>query len=330
LSNCPKEAFMRATDHERLLVKAARLYYEQELTQSQISKRLRLSRQKVQRLLQEARQEGIVQISIRPVMGIFTDLERALEQVYNLREAIVVETTDYGEHDTVTREIGMAAAEYLLRVIQPGDAITISWGSTLLGMVNALYATAVRIDIDGLTVVQALGGLGDPTDEVHAADLTRRLARILGGQAVLLPAPGAAGTLAAREALMGDPHVQRALEQASQANLAVMGIGAPRPDSVLIQHGSIIQWEELAALQEQGAVGDINLRYFDEDGQPMDSDLDRRIIGLTLEDIQQIETVVGIAGGDAKFNAIQGAVSGQLVDVLVTDDVTAHRLLEQA
>jgi DNA-binding transcriptional regulator LsrR (DeoR family) len=129
---------------------------------------------------------------------------------------------------------------------------------------------------------------------------------------------------------MGDPHVQRALEQASQANLAVMGIGAPRPDSVLIQHGSIIQWEELAALQEQGAVGDINLRYFDEDGQPMDSDLDRRIIGLTLEDIQQIETVVGIAGGDAKFNAIQGAVSGQLVDVLVTDDVTAHRLLEQA
>ena len=319
---------MRATDHERLLVKVARLYYEQELTQSQISKRLRLSRQKVQRLLQEARQGGIVQISIRPVMGIFSDLERALEQSYGLREAIVVETTAYPDHDTVTREIGVAAAEYLLRVIQPQDTITISWGSTLLGMVNALYANATRSDVEGLTVVQGLGGLGDPTDEVHAADLTRRLARILGGQAVLMPAPGAAGTLAAREALMADPHVQQALEQASRANLAVMGIGAPRPDSVLIRHGNIIQWEELAALQQQGAAGDINLRYFDSDGQPVDSDLDRRIIGLTLEDIQHIETVVGIAGGEAKYSAIDGAVRGRLIDTLVTDDVTARRLLD--
>ena len=106
-----------------------------------------------------------------------------------------------------------------------------------------------------------------------------------------------------------------------------MGIGAPRPDSVLIQHGSIIQWEELADLQQQGAVGDINLRYFDGDGQPVDSDFDRRIIGLTLEDIQQIETVVGIAGGEAKFSAIEGAICGRLMDVLVTDDVTARRLL---
>jgi DNA-binding transcriptional regulator LsrR (DeoR family) len=318
---------MRATDHERLLVKVARLYYEQELTQSQISKLLRLSRQKVQRLLQEARQDGVVQISIRPVMGIFSDLERALEQTCGLREAIVVETTAYSDHDVVTREIGVAAAEYLLRIIQPNDTITISWGSTLLGMVNALYASIARGDSEQVTVVQGLGGLGDPTNEVHAADLTRRLARILGGQAVLMPAPGAAGTLAAKEALMADPNVQQALEQASRANLAIMGIGAPRPDSVLIQHGSIIQWEELAALQQQGAVGDINLRYFDGDGQPVDSDFDRRIIGLTLEDIQQIETVVGIAGGEAKFSAIEGAICGRLMDVLVTDDVTARRLL---
>jgi DNA-binding transcriptional regulator LsrR (DeoR family) len=127
---------------------------------------------------------------------------------------------------------------------------------------------------------------------------------------------------------MTDPHVQQALERASQANLAVMGIGSPRPDSVLIRHGSIIQWDELAALQQQGAVGDINLRYFDDGGHPIDSDLDRRVIGLTLDDIRRIETVVGIAGGEAKFNAIDGAVCGRLIDVLVTDDVTARRLLD--
>ncbi len=320
---------MKATDRERLLVKVARLYYEQGLTQSDISSELRLSRQKVQRLLQEARQEGVVHISIRPVMGIFDDLELALVQRYGLHEAVIVETSHYEDHDTVTREIGVAAAEYLLRIIQPHDTITISWGSSLLGMVNALYASASTSEVEGVTVVQGLGGLGDPTNEVHAADLTRRLARILSGQAVLLPAPGVAGTLAAADAFLTDPHVQGALEQGASASLAFMGIGAPRQDSILIRQGTIVEWEELAELQQRGAVGDINLRYFDADGQLVASDLDRRVIGLTLDDIRRINTVVGVAGGAAKLKAIQGALEGRLVNVLVTDHLTGERLLAQ-
>ena len=317
----------KVTDQERLLVKAARLYYEQELTQAEISQRLRLSRQKVQRLLQTARNEGVVQISIRPVMGIFTEEERQLEQRYNLREAIVVETNNYSDYETVTREVGVAAAEYLLRVIQAGDTITVSWGSSLLGMVNALYASTSKYEIDDITIVQALGGLGDPTTEVHAADLVRRLARFLGGQAVLLPAPGVTGTLAASQAFMSDPHVQEVVRRASNANLAFMGIGAPRRDSILIRQGDIVTWEELKGLQERGAVGDINLRYFDDKGHLVDSALNERVIGLSLEQIRQIETVVGVAGGEEKFQAIHGALSGHLIDVLVTDDVTARRLL---
>jgi DNA-binding transcriptional regulator LsrR (DeoR family) len=318
---------IKTTDQERLLVKAARLYYEGELTQAEISQRLRLSRQKVQRLLQTARRTGIVQISIRPVMGIFDQEERQLEQVYNLREAIVVETSDYDDHDTVTREVGAAAAEYLLRVLQPNDTITISWGSSLLGMINTLYAITSKNEVEGIQIVQGLGGLGDPTTEVHAGDLTRRLASILNGQAVLLPAPGITGTLAASKALLNDPHVEQALETARSANLAFMGIGAPRKDSILIRRGSIVAWEELEALKARGAVGDINLRYFDIDGKLIESALNERVIGLTLEEIRQIETVIGVAGGEAKYHAILGAVRGQLVDVLVTDDATARRLL---
>ncbi|MCK4724688.1 MAG: sugar-binding transcriptional regulator [Anaerolineales bacterium] len=321
---------MNPSDHERTLVKVARLYYEQELTQADISKQLRLSRQKVQRLLQTARREGVVQISIRPLMGIFDKEERQLEGAYGLREAIIIETTAYGDHDTVTQETGVAAAEYLLRVIQPNDTITISWGSSLRGMVNALNTSANKNDIAGVRVVQSLGGMGDPTTEVHTADLTRRLARILNGQAVLLPAPGITGSLAAGEAFLTDPHVQQALQTARSANLAFMGIGAPRRDSILIRRGTIVAWEELDALKERGAVGDINLRYFDIDGHLIKSGLNDRVIGLTLDEICQIETVVGVAGGEAKYQAIHGAVRGQLIDVLVTDDVTARRLLAES
>ena len=157
---------------------------------------------------------------------------------------------------------------------------------------------------------------------------TRRLARVVGGQALLLPAPGAAGTPEARDAFYDDPYVSQTLALARQANLAFMGVGAPRADSILVQEGNIVSWPELEALMRQGAVGDINLRYYDAEGQSVPSDLDERVIGLTLDEIRAIDTVVGVAGGAAKLQAIQGALQGQLVDVLVTDHVTAQQLLQ--
>ncbi len=102
------------SDHNRLLVKVAHLYYEDGLTQVEISRRLRLSRQKVQRLLQSARDQGIVQISIRPIMGIIPELETNLEERFGLGEAVIVETTSYEDQDTVAREVGAGAAEYIL------------------------------------------------------------------------------------------------------------------------------------------------------------------------------------------------------------------------
>jgi len=316
-----------ATDHNRLLVKIARLYYEHDMTQGEIGKRLRLSRQKVQRLVHQARDKGVVRITIRPVMGIFSDLERGLEEEFGLREAVVVETSAGDSQVMVASEVGVGAADYLIRVVQPHDRIVLSWGGSLLGMVNTLSHHS-SMDLKHVTVIQGLGGLADPNNEIHAADLTRRLSRTLGGRALLLPAPGVAGNRKAREAHCGDPHVARVLQKAREANLAFMGIGAPRPDSILVQEGNIVTWQELAVLKRLGAVGDINLRYFNDKGKKVPSDLDDRVIGLTLEEIAKIDHVVGVAGGTEKFAAIRAALIGKLVDVLVTDHMTAQKLLQ--
>jgi DNA-binding transcriptional regulator LsrR (DeoR family) len=143
-----------------------------------------------------------------------------------------------------------------------------------------------------------------------------------------LPAPGVAGNRAARNAFLRDAHVARVLDAARAADIAFVGIGAPRQDSILVQEGSIVTWNELEELKGRGAVGDINLRYFDRGGKAIASDLDDRVLGLALEDFRTIPHVVGIAGGAAKLDAIRGALEGKLVDVLVTDHVTAQRLLE--
>jgi len=319
-----------AIERQRLLVKVARLYYEQELTQSQIGARLRLSRQKVQRLLREARDRDVVRISVRPVMGVYERLEQELESRFGLQEAIVVETSAYLDQPAVMSEVGVGAADYLARALRPGDVLVMSWGGSLLGMIEALQAgdgTGAATDV---TVVQGLGGLGDPTQETHAADLTRRLAQILGAQAVLLPAPGVAGSLASAEVYNHDPFVAAALELGASANLAFMGIGAPRRDSILMRQGTIVQWPELLELEKRGAVGDINLRYFDDKGRLIPSELNDRVVGLTLDQIRGVDTVVGVAGGEAKLKAIQGAVQGKLLDVLVTDHITAEKLVDES
>jgi DNA-binding transcriptional regulator LsrR (DeoR family) len=323
----PSESPRLDLDQDRLLVKVARLYYESELTQARIAQRLRLSRQKVQRLLDTAKEKGVVRIVVEPLQGEHAAQERALEERYGLAEAVIVETAAYSDQAVVAREIGVAAADYLLRVLRPRDRVVLSWGGTLLGMVNALRRHPHR-EMRAVQVLQGLGGVVDPSRDSHSAELVRRLAHFIGGRAIPLPAPGVAGSRTARNALLRDPHVSRVLEAARGADIAFVGIGAPRQDSILVREGTIVTWDDLEALKARGAVGDFNLRYFDSAGKPLASDLDERVVGLSLEDFRRIPHVVGIAGGVAKLEAIRGALEGKLVNVLITDHLTAQRLLD--
>jgi len=324
-----REPWRSDLDTDRLLVKVARLYYEADFTQAQIAGRIRLSRQKVQRLLDQARATGVVRIVVEPLLGVYAELEDSLEKTYGLAEAIVVETSSYIDQAVVSREVGVGAAEYLLRVVRPQDRITISWGGTLLGMVNGLRRHPHR-DMPGVLVVQGLGTVVDPGRDTHSSELARRMAHFLGGRAVSLSAPGVAGTRAARNAFFRDPHIEKVLQVARAADLAFVGIGAPRRESILVREGSIVRWDELQELMGRGAVGDVNLRYFDRHGREISSDLDDRVVGLTLEEFRQIPHVVGLAGGADKLEAVRAALAGRLLDVLVTDHVTAGKLLENA
>ena len=318
---------MQSIDDRRLLVKVARLYYEQDMTQSKIGQQLHISRQKVQRLLQQARDENIVQIWIEPIMGIHSGLETELENRFGLDEALVVETTAYDDQTTIARELGAGAAEYLLRVIKPHARIVISnWSRAIQGIINGLKFSRFKA-VEGVLVIQGLSELVYPTAVSVPADLTRGLARVLGGRAMLIPAPGIAANPVAHDTFCADPNVAYVLNQARMADLAFMGIGPvelePAPE-----WGDIVSDVGLSDLVERGAVGEINLRYFDQNGQPVASNLDDRVVGLTLDEIRQIGLTVCVAGGAAKFEPILGALNGRLADVLVTDHVTAQRLLE--
>ena len=304
-----------------LLYKIAKAYYEDALTQDQIGKRFGLSRIKVSRLLQQARQSRVVQITITPPTDSYGDLERDLETAYGLDEVVVVSTHSDAQEDVVPR-LGVAAAGYLAHCLGDQQVLDLSWGTTLLAVVEAL----VPQNLPDLRVVQMLGGLGRLESETYGSDLTMRMARTLGAKMRLLPAPGIVSTQMVRDALLQDVNIAETLAMAGRADIALVGIGAPMQGSVVTQT-SILSRRELAELEGIGAVGDIALRFFDGEGRAVDHPINDRIIGLDLAQIAQIARVVGVAGGAGKYEVIRGAVRGHLVDVLITDEQTASRLL---
>lgn len=304
-----------------LLYKIAKAYYEDGLTQDQIGKRFGVSRIKVSRLLQQARQSRVVQIIITPPPESFGDLERRLEAVFGLDEVVVVSVESDHQSEIVDR-LGIAAASYLARCLSDQRVVTISWGSTLLAMIENLAPQ----NMPDLRIVSMLGGLGKLDAETHGADLTLHMAQTLGARMRLLPSPGIVASKLVRDSLLEDMNIAETLAMAARAELAVVGIGSPQPESVVIQAG-ILTRDELCELRDLGAVGDIALRFFNAVGQPIEHPINDRIVGLNLRQIQQLPHVIGVAGGAGKFDVIRGAVRGHLIDVLITDERTASRLL---
>ena len=306
-----------------LLYKIAKAYYEDALTQDQIGKRFGLSRIKVSRLLQQARQSRLVQITITPPVASYGDLERDLESAYGLDEVIVVDTFSDEQSDVVPR-LGVAAAAYLARCLGDQEVLDLSWGTTLLAVIEALAPQ----NLPDLRVVQMLGGLGRLESETYGADLTMRMAQTLGARARLLPSPGIVTSKLVRDALLQDGNIAATLELAARADLAVVGIGAPQTGAVVLQAG-ILTEAELHELQSLGAVGDIALRFFDSEGRAVEHPINDRIIGLDLKQIKRIPRVIGVAGGKGKYEVVRGAVRGHLLSVLITDEMTATKLLQE-
>jgi len=316
---------MDAHANLRLLVKICKQYFEDGLTQQEIANNLRTSRSTVSRLLSKARDGHIIRISIETPPGIFPELERELEQRFGLVEAVVDETFNYDSPFGTARELGKVAADYLERTVQPNDTIGFAWGTTMKAMVDTMGQKSVP----GIKVVQMNGGLTPQMTDVHATTLTRNLAERLGGECYILQAPGVVDDPQTQQLFLADAQVSQVFDLAGQANIAFVGIGNISADALWGRAG-LLSEEVTAELNSLGAVGDIMSRYFNKNGRLVNSSLCRRVVGFPIEQLQQINRRVGVAGGKAKYEAILGALKGNHINVLITDHITAQKLVDFA
>ncbi len=307
----------------RLIARVAQMYHVEKKRQAEIADVLRLSQATVSRMLKRAEEEDIVRTTVIPPPGTFADLEAGLRQQFGLTEAIVADCTEDRDGAIMAR-IGEAAAHFLEVTLAQGEIIGVSsWSQTILRMVDNIHPLKAA---KARYVVQTLGGMGDPSVQAHATQLTTRLARLTGAEPRLLPVQGVASSREAKLVMLADPFVRETMDLFSRITLAIIGIGAVAPSELLARSGNIFSPQELARLDEEGVVGEMSLRFFDAAGRPVGTPLDDRVIGLTLEGLGKVGRVMALAGGQAKTAAIAGALKAGIIDVLVTDKFTAARL----
>jgi DNA-binding transcriptional regulator LsrR (DeoR family) len=307
----------------RLISRVAQMYHIEHKRQAEIAQHLRLSQATVSRMLKRAEAEDIVRTSVIPPVGVYADLEQALREHYNLPEAVVVDCSE-DRAGAIMARIGEAAAHLLEITLTPGEIIGVSsWSQTIFKMVENIHP---QKSAQAKYVVQTLGGMGDPSVQTHATQLTTRLAKLTGAEPKLLSVQGVTTSREAKLLMMGDPFVRDTLDLFGSISLAIVGIGAVEPSELLARSGNIFSARELADLAEAGAVGDVSLRFFDKDGNLVKTPLDERVIGISLEDLSKVERVIALAGGQEKSAAIAGALRIGVIDMLVTDKFTAERL----
>lgn len=301
------------------MVKVSYYYYKNGLTQAQIAKKMNMSRQRVNRILKKALEENIVQIKINDVDKYNVELENKLEEKFNLKQSVVITPID--DH-TLFSALGIAGAEYLEGILEKGDMIGVTWGRTLSEVAKRLSYNE-KLDV---SAVQMIGGLNIAYTDLQADEITRAIGRKLGGDSHILYAPAIVENKETKEVLMSDNNLKETFENMEKCNIIIAGIGELKEDTQLHKEEHLNE-EYKSHLFCQGCVGDIGFRWYDKDGNPIRHNYYDRTIGYDILKNKNNALVVGIAGGEKKYEAILGALRGKYIDVLITDSDMAKRLI---
>lgn len=299
---------------------AAWLYYVDQLTQSAIASRLGVSRASIVNYLQEARERGLVTIRMDTEVAGRTALALRLREAHGLEGALIIPADGGGP---ITPRLGEAGARARGGLVRDGDTLGVAWGQTMLAMAETIHLPAPR---ERLTVVQVSGS---STADAHFSPelCTSLLARRVGARCINLLAPAVLSTRALKRTIMAEPVLVRQFELIHSANIIVFGVGDVGPSSTMRRSG-IATEAEADAYVARGAVAVVIGRFIDGAGQAVTGELDDRMVGIELSDLKQVPVRLCVAGGPAKLEAIRATLQGGYASHLVTDDVTARRLVE--
>lgn len=297
---------------KNLLYKASWYYYMEGLTQQAIAEKLNISRIKVLRLLERARQEGIVQIHIKPDTDAYLSMEQELIHRYQLKDCYIVPAGT--DKDNQTETVAKAAAMYIQNHLSDNCYINFGYGETVMRTLSHLSRSVSTT----ISLVSLTGGITNYLPEAHS--------RIYGAKLYLYPSPLIMSSKELASSIMSEASLAEITKMTELADLTLIGIGGMNTDATILKSSHLTNNDYLL-LKMQGAVGDLITHFIDAEGNLVNSDFDARIISTPLEKLRSLNNVVGAATGAEKLPAIAAALKGKYLDILIIDDITAKQLV---
>jgi DNA-binding transcriptional regulator LsrR (DeoR family) len=304
---------------EQLATRAAWLYFVAGLTQVQIGKKLGLNRTRVNRLLAQARDQGLVQINITGRLASCVELEERLKQQYDLDDATVVPTPP--DQALIPQVIATAAAAVLSARLKDGMSVGVGWGRTLRLSIQSVP----RRQLGRLSVVSLLGGLTRGS-AMNPHETASHLADLVGAQCYYVAAPALTDTKSTRDLLIAQPMLREVFERGAEVDIAFLSVGELSHGSTMTRVG-LISHADVDGLTDAGAVGDICAHWIDDEGRIVDHPLNSRVVALSPDKLKDIPCVVIASGGHTKSAALRGVLKGGMCDVVITDELTAKAIL---
>jgi len=311
-------------DRETLLADVAEMYYLEGKRQAEIAKLIGLTSSMVSRLLTEARQRNLVEIRIRRPLQPDHALENDLMHRFGLQAVSVVTVRNH--EPSFLKYVGAAGAKIFKQFLSPGIVIGIAWGTTLSALVDEFEEDSPI----QAKLVELVGAMGARSSEYEGHGIITRLAQKLGAEHYFLNAPFLCANAETARALMKDAILEQPLSLARQAQIALMGAGSLQIPYATVYRFGYISTDLIEKLKQGNAVGNVCGLYYDINGQNVCTDVCEQMVTISEKDLLSIPIRIGVVGGPDKTEPILGALRGGYFNVLVTDSITAKRVLELA
>lgn len=315
---------MNKNDELNTLIKIARMYYEQNLTQAQIAKSLGIYRTTISRLLKKVRDDGIVKIAIDYSVSDTFLLEEEMKSRFGLEHIILI-AENKANAEQQLKMVGLACANFLKSIVEDGHVIGFSWGSSLAAVAEQLDSSCHK---DVLCLPMVGGPAGRLDSKYHVNTIVYKVASKLHGKSLLMDFPARLDEAFIREGILKSQHYNQIADYWHHLDIALFGIGSP-----VISDNSM--WRDFYGQEGDPQfknpliVGDICSRFYDIKGQVIDMDLHQKIINIELDLIKKVPYRIGVAISQEKTVAILGAINGGYINSLITTKETAQGILNE-
>lgn len=299
---------------ESLMVKAAWYYYFENMTQQAIAERLSISRMRVIKLLETARQTGVIQFRLRSDgVGVMEQSQRLMDQ-YHLKDVFLIPEVSSGDAHP-NESIARAGAMYIADRLGDNACVSVGYGDTISRTLNHL-ATMVQ---NPVMCISLTGGVSNYLPNTRS--------NVFNAKLYLMPAPLLASSAEMASAMREEKSVSEIIRMSDLSSFTLVGIGA-LGENATIFHSGLLGPTDMFYLKMNHAVGDVLGHFIDQAGNLIHTPIEDRLISTPLDKLKKTSNVIGLAAGQEKIEAIRAVLRGGYLDILITDEATANLLLK--